>query len=94
MQAVELRQQQIEDDELVRLGEGASEPHGTVLGAVDHKALRLESKSQEVENPGLVLDDQNAHRSVRPDATIQPERCKTKVTNLVRRANQVRQSVT
>ena len=71
MQAVELRQQQIEDDELVRLGEGARKPDGSVLGAVDHKALGLESKSQEVENPGLVLDDQNAHRSLRPDATIQ-----------------------
>ena len=39
---------------------------GSVLGGVNDEALCLEPKSQEVEDPGLILDHENAHRPRRP----------------------------
>src|SRR5581483_1150139 len=57
----EPRQQQVEDDELVRLGETEPQAAGAVLGAVDRKALGLAPKPQELEDPRFVLDDQDPH---------------------------------
>src|SRR5581483_7180499 len=58
---VEPRQQQVEDDELVRLGEPEAQTGRAVLDAVDRKALGLEPQSQELEDPRFVLDDQDPH---------------------------------
>ena len=58
---VEAGQQQIEDDELVRLGQRCREPRGAVLDAVDDEALGLEPEPQELEDPRLVLDYQDLH---------------------------------
>ena len=58
---VEAGQQQIEDDELVRLGQRCCEPRGAVFDAVDDEPLGLEPEPQELEDPRLVLDDQDLH---------------------------------
>ena len=65
-QAVEPRQEQIEDHELIRAVERKSKADGAVLGGVHDEALSLESQSQEVEDPGLILDHENAHGRRRP----------------------------
>ena len=65
-QTVDARQEQVEDHEFVRAVERKSQAGGAVLGGVDDEALRLESQSQEVEDPGLILDDENAHGPRRP----------------------------
>src|SRR2546429_394197 len=57
LQAVEPWQLEVEHDELVRLRQREGEADGTVIGAVDGKALRLEPQPQEGADPGLVLDD-------------------------------------
>src|SRR5581483_1881265 len=60
-QAVDARQQQVEDDELVRSAERELEPCRPVLGGVDHEPLGLEPQPEEIQDPRLVLDDENPH---------------------------------
>src|SRR5438105_2990702 len=60
-QAVEARQEQVEDDEVVAPFARAPEPGRTVGCLVDGEALRLEPPPYEREDPRLVLDDQDRH---------------------------------
>ena len=60
-QAVQPRQEQIEQHEVVRVALCALEPLATVARAVDRKALGLQSSCQETEDSRLVLDHQNPH---------------------------------
>ena len=58
---VEPRQQQVEHDELVRAFGGETQSGRPVLGTVDDEAFGFEPDAQELENPRLVLDDENPH---------------------------------
>jgi hypothetical protein len=59
---VESGQEQVEDDGVVRAGEGALEARRPIFGSVDAKTLRLQPASEESEDSGLVLDHQDLHR--------------------------------
>ena len=65
-QPVESRQQQVEDDEVVRALRRASQRVEPVQRGVDREALGLEAAREEREDPRLVLDDQDPHSPPRP----------------------------
>jgi hypothetical protein len=58
---VEARKQEVEDDGVVGGGERLPQAVGPVPGAVHAKALRFQAPSEEREDSGLVLDDQDLH---------------------------------
>ena len=60
-ESVQAWEQQVEHDELVRLGERQAQPGGSVVCRVDREPLRLEPQPQELEDARLVLDDQDSH---------------------------------
>ena len=68
-QAVEPREEEVEQDEVVGMATRPFEPLGSVLGAVDEEAFSLQSSRQEPEDAGLVLDDQDPHGPL--SATLQ-----------------------
>src|ERR1051325_2188662 len=63
LEAVELREQQGPDPEVVAPAHRAVDPGLPVTGPVDRAALRLDGAREERQNPRLVLDDQDAHAS-------------------------------
>src|SRR5690242_13950351 len=62
-EAVELRKQQVEDDQVVGAADSALDSGLPVAGPVNREAFRLEAARKERQDPRLVLDDQDAHAS-------------------------------
>ena len=60
-EAVELRQEQVEDDEVVAPAGRLLDAGPPVGRAVDGEAFSFEATGQERQDPGLVLDDKDAH---------------------------------
>ena len=61
-ETVEPGQEQIEQDEVVRVALRPLEALATVARPVNRKALRLESSREEPEDSRLILDHQDPHR--------------------------------
>ena len=61
MEPIQSRQEQVEHDQFVGLGESQAEPSGSVVRGVNPEPFRLEPQAQELEDAGLVLDDQDSH---------------------------------
>ena len=60
-EAVDPRQEQIEQHEVVGVALRALQALATVARSVDRKTLRLEPSCEEPEDPRLILDHQDAH---------------------------------
>ncbi len=63
LEAVPPREQQVEHDEVPGAGPGEREPLDPVAGALDCVALGLEAAGDEREDPRLVFDHQDSHRT-------------------------------
>jgi hypothetical protein len=59
---VEPGQKQVEDHRVVRARERTLQPCRPISGRVNAETLRLQAASEEREDSGFVLDDQDLHR--------------------------------
>ena len=61
-QTVEPGEQQIEQNEVVRVALRTLEALAAIASAVDHETLGLQPSCEEAEDSRLILDHQNPHR--------------------------------
>jgi hypothetical protein len=60
-ETVNAREEQIEQNEVVRVASRALQTLAAIARPVNRKALRLEPSCEEPEDPRLILDHQDAH---------------------------------